>query len=152
MIHDYEPDDELMSRLGEILARVDPVPEDVVAAAKASATWRTIDTELATLSYDSVLDRNELIGVRGGGSRLLTFTSPGITVELEVLGGGRGLIGQIGGTAADRVEICFPHGAQSVETDALGHFSLSRPHRGPMSVRVTDDGAGTVFQTEWVVI
>jgi hypothetical protein len=152
MIDRYGSDDELMSRLGSLLAQVDPVPSAVIDAARASATWRTIDSELAALRYDSVLDRNEWAGVRGGGSRWLSFTSPNLTIELEVLGGRRAkLVGQVEGAGTGRVEICYPDATFPVETDRVGQFSCPS-HPGPMSVRVTDDATGTVTQTEWVVI
>jgi hypothetical protein len=148
----YETDDELAARLGRVLSAYDPVPSNVVAAAKASSAWRTIDAELAVLVYDSVLDKNECVGVRGGGARLLAFTSPDVTVELEVLGAGRGLIGQVGGTTAARVQICHPDGSVSVQTDSIGHFSLPSVPTGPMTVRVIDEASGAVTQTEWVAI
>lgn len=152
MMDGYETDDELAIRLGRALAQVDPVPSSVVAAAKASGTWRTFDTELALLVYDSVLDTNELAGVRGGGSRLLTFASPDVTVELEVLGGHRGLIGQITGVTPTRVEICSGDGSTVTEPDAVGNFACPSLRPGAVSVRATDDVNGTVIQTEWVVI
>lgn len=152
MMDDYESDDALLNRLGRLLAEVDPVPKSVIDAAKASATWRTIDSELAALRHDSVLDRNEWVGVRGGGSRWLSFTSPNLSIELEVLGGRRArLIGQVEGLSAGRVEICYPNATVPVETDRVGQFSCpTQP--GPMSVRVTDNATGMVTQTEWVVI
>jgi hypothetical protein len=152
MIDEHESDDELATRLGRALARFDPVPRSVVTAAKASRTWRTIDAELAVLLHDSVLDRDQWAGVRGGGSRLLTFTSPDVTVELEVLGWGRGLIGQVTGARTARVEICHGNERTPVETDALGHFRSDTVPAGPVSVRATDAESGTVTQTEWVVL
>lgn len=153
MMDDYESDDALMSRLGRLLAQVDPVPESVVNAARASATWRTIDSELAALRHDSVLDRNEWVGVRGGGPRWLSFRSPSVTIELEVLTGRRAkLIGQVEGSGVGRVEICYPATTVAVEPDSFGQFSCPTVQPGPMSVRVTDEATGTVTQTEWVVI
>ena len=151
MIDDHESDDELASRLGRVLARVDPVPSDVLAAARASKTWRTIDTELAALMYDSVVDSGELVGVRGGGARMLTFTSAEVTVELEVLDGGRSLMGQVGGATGARLELCHADGSTPIEIDHIGHFSCRNVPPGPMSVRVTESH-GAVTQTEWVVI
>ena len=151
MIDDTETDDELASRLGRTLARIDPVPTEVIAAARASRTWRTIDAELAALLYDSALDGSEGVGVRGGGPRLLTFTSPEVTVELEVRDGGHRVVGQIAGTPGARVEICHADGPAPVEIDDIGHFSCRSVGPGPISVRVTDAN-GTVTQTEWVVI
>jgi hypothetical protein len=149
---DFETDDELAGRLGQLLARIDPVPASVIVAAKASAAWREFDAELAVLLHDSVLDRNEWVGVRGGGTRLLTFASPEVTVELEILDSNRGLIGQVDGSGIGTVEICRPEGSIPVEIDPIGHFSSRSVPAGPMSIRVTDNESGAVTQTEWVVI
>src|SRR3954452_12156683 len=66
---------------------VDPVPERVVFAAKASLSWRTIDAELAELTYDSALDVDRLTLVRGAtAARMLTFSAGDLTVDVEVEG------------------------------------------------------------------
>jgi hypothetical protein len=148
---DNENDDELAARLGRAIARRDPVPQDVIRAAKASGAWRTADAELAMLLYDSVLDE-EFAGVRGGGSRLMTFTSARVTVDIEISGRDRVVVGQVEGVDPAGVEICYAEGAVAVETDPSGHFSLPSGRSGPMSVRITDGRAGTVIRTEWVVI
>ena len=50
-----------------------PFPS-VLAAARGSFTWRTIDAELAELAYDSALDTERLTAVRSADTaRLLTF-------------------------------------------------------------------------------
>jgi len=48
---------------------VDPVPQRVTFAAKASLAWRTIDAELAELTYDSGARRERLTLVRGATAR-----------------------------------------------------------------------------------
>jgi len=49
-----EPEtDPTFATLRSVIERADPVPPPVVAAAKASFTWRTIDSELAELVADS---------------------------------------------------------------------------------------------------
>ena len=58
-------DDRLIEVLRRALAEADEVPTEVVAAARAAWTWRTIDAELAALVHDSTLDDQELAGVRG---------------------------------------------------------------------------------------
>jgi len=50
-----EPDDiEVEERLRELIEQLDPVPEQLLAAALGSYTWRTVDSELALLVLDSV--------------------------------------------------------------------------------------------------
>ena len=49
-----EPEtDPTFATLRSVIDRADPVPPAVIAAAKASFTWRTIDSELAELVADS---------------------------------------------------------------------------------------------------
>ena len=67
-------DDVLLDELRALVADDDPVPERVLAAARGSFTWRTIDAELAALVYDSALDAERLTAVRSADTvRLLTF-------------------------------------------------------------------------------
>ena len=59
-----------MEALARAVQAIEPVPADVVAAAKASFTWRTIDAELAELTFDSVADTDALVGrARGPAGR-----------------------------------------------------------------------------------
>src|SRR4051794_33213017 len=71
----------LLAELSEVFGHVDPVPPEVVAAARASFTWRTVDAELAVLAelaFDSLVDDTGGTLVRGAAAeqpRLLTFRS-----------------------------------------------------------------------------
>jgi hypothetical protein len=116
-------DDALLAALGETVERVDPVPEALVAAARSALTWRTVDEELAELSFDSSEER--LVGVRAGAptqARQLTFDADGATVEVELTDGR--LVGQLLPPGPARVEL--RHGAEVTMTDAddLGRFAL----------------------------
>jgi hypothetical protein len=151
MIDEHETDDGLMARLADLLDRVDPVPVDVLIAARASAAWRNVDDELAELVRDSASESDELAGVRGGG-RLLTFSSDALTLELEVLAGGRGITGQVAGPRMPRIELHRPDGSRTVEADQVGRFSAREIGPGPLSLWLTDRASGTVTRTEWIVI
>ena len=68
------PDDELLALVGRALRAAEPVPDHVIAGARAAWTWRTIDQELAELVFDSAF---ELTGVRSEDTaRQLTFRAP----------------------------------------------------------------------------
>ena len=68
-------DDELLELVGRALRTAEPVPDRVIAGARAAWTWRTIDEELAELVFDSAV---ELTGVRSEDTaRQLTFRAPG---------------------------------------------------------------------------
>jgi hypothetical protein len=152
VIDEHETDDEVMVRLAGLLERLDPVPAEVLVAAVASGAWRNVDDELAELVRDSALESDELAGVRGGGPRVLTFTSDALTVELEVLAGGRGIVGQVAGAHPFRIELRRPDGSRTVEADRVGRFSAREVAPGPISLQLTDEANGAVTRTEWIVI
>ena len=87
-------DDQLIATLGDAIIHADPVPEHVLAGARAAFTWRTIDAELAELVFDSA---NELTGVRSEASpRQVTFQAPGVEIEAMVIDNGqRRIVGQL---------------------------------------------------------
>ena len=89
-------DEALFGKLGPAVARHDPVPEAVSAAARGAFGMASLEAELATLVYDSSLgDEDTRALVRGqGGGRELTFEAPSLTVEVEVLTAERRLLGQ----------------------------------------------------------
>ena len=144
--------DEILGRL-QLLARgLDPVPRRVVEAAKASATWQTVDVELADLIYDSVVDE-ALVGVRGGTARQLTFKTADITVEVEVAADSRRINGQLVPPQEADVEIRYPDGSVAVQSDRLGHFRADGVPAGPVSLRCRIGGpTGRAAHTDWVVL
>ncbi len=140
-------DDALLAELGEVLGeRIGPPPPELVAGAKGLFTWRTIDAELAVLTYDSLLD-TEPSGVRSavGLPRVLTFEAGALTVELEVESSTRGrrLSGQLVPAAAAEVEIHAGEVVARVEADAFGRFAAPLPDRpGRVEVRVRPVAGG----------
>jgi hypothetical protein len=120
------------------------VPADVLAAARASFTWRTVDAELATLSYDSLLaDAGPTSTVRSGtpAPRVLTFSTPRLDLEVELIDGrldGQLLPGSDPSLAAVHleggdVEICDAGGpVASAPVDELGCFSVGIVPDGPV--------------------
>jgi hypothetical protein len=138
--------------------RAEGVPPEVVAAAKAAFTWRTIDAELAALTFDS-LDERELAGVRsGGGPRALTFEAGGAVIEVEVggLGATRRLEGQVVPSDVERLELQHvdtPDG-RVLPIDDLGRFHADgiRPGRLRLVCRFLPAAGGATLLTEWVQI
>ena len=148
-------EEKLLAEL-RLAGRLDPVPPDAIAAARACFMWRTLDAELAELTYDSVLDENALAGVRSTAPlRLLTFESPAMTVEIEanVTGSRRQLIGQLVPPQPGTVEIRHVGGSRVVTADELGRFSADDLAPGP--VRLECRGAAgdqAPITTDWVLI
>ena len=76
-------EENLLSLLRRGLEQSDPSPADVAEFAKAALSWRTIDADLAQLSYDSI-DESDSVSVRGvATSRMLAFESEELTIDLE---------------------------------------------------------------------
>src|ERR1700724_4753574 len=88
-------DERLLAALSEAMKARQAVPSWFIETGKNAYAWHDIDAELAQLTYDSNDDRREAVVVRSemASIRALTFTSPHLTVELEVTEGS--LLGQI---------------------------------------------------------
>ena len=151
----FDDDDGEGDRLLAALAAADPPPADIVESARGIYSWRTIDAELAELSYDSELDEEALAGVRGAGElRQLTFEAEGVRLDVEVTTGPpTRLVGQLAPPGVARVEVRSPESSVTVDTDDHGRFSVTELPSGPVSLRCTPltSGGGTV-ETGWVVI
>lgn len=140
------------ARLRKVANRVDPVPPAVAAAARAAFSWRTVDAELAELTYDSRVDDRALAGVRGGGLRQLTFEAPGLSVEVEVDDAAtRRLVGQLVPAQAGTVELRHAAGSLTLAVDELGRFAAAELPTGPLSLRCTTGGSSPI-ETQWVAV
>jgi hypothetical protein len=150
---EHESDDQLLARLGAALEAAYPVPEAVLDAARATFTWRTIDAELAALVFDSAEEAPA--GVRSTeGTRQMTFRSPGVEIELEVVSETRRrIVGQL--VPPQEAEIMLHHQDETrvARSDTLGRFTFHDVASG--SVRLTcklHNESGAVVQTEWTLI
>lgn len=148
-------DDLLLAELGAALDSADPVPRELLTAARASLGWRRVDEELAALVDDSATC--SLAGVRSRGTeapRLLTFEAPGLTVEVEVTAHGamRHLVGQLVPPHPADVEVRWPGGSATDRADDVGHFSVDAVPAGPVSVACLPHGAKIPVVTSWVTI
>jgi hypothetical protein len=134
---------------------VDPVPERVTFAAKASLAWRTIDAELAQLTYDSALDPERLSLVRGAAAaRMLTFSADGLTVDIEVEEAGRNvrLVGELAPGQRAVVGVRHAEGTTEVETDEDGRFRTGLVPAGPIALSLRLAAGGSTVQTEWITL
>lgn len=144
---------DLEEELRVLIRQLDPVPAAVDQAARAALQWRSVDAELARLTYDSWVDERALTGVRGHDGRQLTFESPGLTLDVAVEEGtGQALIGQLSPPSAATVELRHRDGMLTVLADALGRFMVEHLPGGPISLRCRPTGTSSSVDTEWVAI
>lgn len=147
-----EEHDALEAQLRELARLHDPVPDDVTVAAELAFSMRSLDAELADLAYDSLLDEPVLAGVRGSGSRQLSFEASGLSVEVEVATGVRHrLVGQVVPARPGTIEVRHPGGTITTRVDDLGRFTVTLP-AGPFSIRCPAGADGRPVETAWVPI
>jgi hypothetical protein len=153
-----EPDDAVLEEeLRQIIEVLDPVPEHLLAAAKDCYTWRTVDSDLAELVFDSVAEDHGVL-VRGADqARLLSFEATGLTVDVQVTGIGqaRRIIGQL--APPQRATVRIRQGSDGsdvtyLEADELGRFS-GPLREGPFSLACTGTAAGSrPVITDWIAL
>src|SRR5215204_5776224 len=114
-------DDDLLRELSAALAEAD-VPPAVRAEGYAAWTWRDIDSELASLVYDSAVDPRLSALTRAiAAPRTLVFRTDDLAVELELAG--RALVGQVVPPGPGEVELLSPAGeTRSTPVDGAGRF------------------------------
>lgn len=154
---DEEADGQAELHLGDqlraLLSRADPVPPSVVAAAKGSLAWRTVDAELAELTSDSLVGTGPTL--RGAAiPRLLSFETPDVNLDVEIhatVGRAR-LLGQVAPPAAGTVALESPSGAQTAVVDGTGAFSLEIDVPGPYRLRFEPAEGGPNVHSEWFAV
>jgi hypothetical protein len=147
-------DAELLDELRRAASQFDPPPPAITEAARSSFTWRTSDAELAALVFDSGIDRSTT-ALRGGeGPRLMTFSSSGLDIEIEVanLGSRRQLVGQLVPPQAADIDVRHGAGTTTIQADELGRFRADAIGSGPVSLRcrLAATPSARPVVTEWV--
>ena len=144
-------DEDLMSSLRQIAARLDPVPEIVMDNARAALLTRGLDAELAGLLLDSSLESAQ---VRGEAEqvRLLSFQLDDVSLEVQVEYADdevslRGLVD--GAPGPVDLELGRGGGHQTLPVDEVGAFSARLP-RGAARFRLRT--RGRVIATSWVLL
>jgi hypothetical protein len=133
------------AELRAMFSQVDPVPQRLDDAARTAFTWRTVDAELADLMRDSAEEEAGALVRSGGGPRQLSFESPRLGIELEVVATGpreRRLEGQLLPPGSATVTVERPgEGGVSVQADELGRFVLEGMRAGVVRLHVMLRGA-----------
>jgi hypothetical protein len=161
--------DDLLARVRDTFQALDPVPAEVLAAARSALAWRRPGAELAELADDGAGRPGG--GVRGaggqaasgeGGARALTFTAGDLAIEMEIetqiaATGPRpvrehAITGRLVPAAPAQIRVRhldLAPGGPSARTDQAGHFTLSRLPEGLVSLLFRLPG-GTSVVTSWI--
>jgi hypothetical protein len=144
----WDDDEALLAELRTALAEPATVPAEFTAAARGALAWRTVDTDLLELAFDSALDAELAVRSPAATStRLLTFDGVGVRVEAEV--SGAGIVGQLTPADGGRVSCQTATGTfDEASIDELGCFVLRSPGNGPVRLRLSS--AGRSVATTWV--
>jgi hypothetical protein len=148
----WSDDDRLLAELGEAVRAADDVPGRFVDAAKAAFAWRTIDAELARLSYDSLDDEQTRVVTRADDAavRALTFMADRLTIELEITA--ESVLGQV--VPAQPGQLFVQVGTDQQRTspiDEVGCFVVEPVPTGPFRLHCrTADGAEV--RTGWITL
>jgi hypothetical protein len=148
MPHRWDNDQHLLDDLGDAVreaARSGPLAQ----LAKGLYSWRSVETDLllASLDFDSSLEPVQGWRSEADEARVLVFTAPPLSVELEVMDGHAA--GQIvpPGPAEIWVESA-DMATFRVEADSAGFFILPNTPRGLVRLRC-DTPAGRLV-TGWM--
>ena len=143
----WDDDERLLQDLAQAVRATAPLARTVADQAEGALSWRTIDEELASLTFDSSLEPVLETRADPGEARVLVFTSSPLSVELEVLSDQ--VVGQILPPSVGEIVIETSDGAEyRVDADDLGFFELPSLPDGPVRLRC-DTATGRVV-TDWV--
>jgi len=145
-----DDDEQLMAALGKALRAGTSVPASFLEAARSSFAWRTIDAELAALTYDSARQEYgaSLTRAEPATLRSFTFVASHVTIELHLSDGV--LRGQVVPPQAGELELRTARGPVSaVPIDEVGYFILGTVPAGSFRLLArTADGAAVL--TDWI--
>ena len=147
----HKGEDKILSLLHRALDESDPVPTDVTDFARAAISWRTVDADLAQLSYDSS-EESTPIGVRSlSVARMLSFETSAWAIDIEYNTASRLLMGQIEPSREVAVELHLAGGVVATESDELGRFSFDGILPGPIALVFRPSG-DEMIKTEWTLL
>jgi hypothetical protein len=151
-VSDLWNDDELLAALREAVRARQAVPPEFVQAGKSAFAWHNIDAELAQLTYDSSRDTLYEPALRAETAfiRALTFTSPHLTIELEI--SEDSVLGQIIPAQRGTIRIQPAEGTETtVPADEIGCFAIRPIPSRPFRLYCRTAG-GTDALTGWITL
>jgi hypothetical protein len=146
--HRWDDDQHILDDLSDAL-REAALAGTLAEYGKGAYAWRTIDQDLllASLSFDSSLERVQERRSDPDDARVLVFTAPPLSLELEVMPDR--MVGQIVPPGPGEIRMEAADGVTfHVETDDAGFFVLPGMPPGPVRLRC-DTPTGRLV-TDWV--
>lgn len=148
-----DDDDDLVAALQEAFRAEQEVPREFIEVGQAAYTWRSIDAELAALTFDSATELAAAAApVRSAEAspRFLTFSSAELTIELEI--GPDGIIGQIVPPQPGRAEARPASGpVLDTEIDDIGCFMVRPLPSSPFRLHC-QASSGVSAVTTWITL
>ena len=149
----WSDDEQLFAALEDALREARDVPRHFIETGKAAFAWRTVDAELAAITYDSAADNRQPIGATTRAERAalreLTFSTPRLRIHLQVTD--EALHGQIVPPQQCDIEVrranASPH---LIRTDEDGWFTVRPIPIG--SFRLLCRSAGCTALTDWLAV
>ena len=148
MSEPWVDDERWLADLREALQEAAQVPRSVLEAGYSAYAWRTIDAELAELTYDSSTEDPALAGSRSQQAplRALTFASGSVTIELQLEG--PVLLGQVVPAEPGELLVTLRDGSsRTVPVDDLGCFTVDPIPQLPFRLRL---GGPSPVATGWI--
>jgi hypothetical protein len=143
----WDDDDQLFDHLRAAVRHAGAPTPTMTAAGQAAFSWRTVDAELAALTYDSVAEDPALVRSTAAAPRTLVFEGAQLSVEVERTE--EGLVGQLLPPTRGEVTLLGPDGELAHgSVDELGCFSFGPPPGGPVRLRCRTSAG--VLLTDWV--
>lgn len=146
--HRWDDDQDILDDLSDALRNA-ALAGTIAEYGKGAYAWRTVDQDLllASLSFDSSLERVQERRSDPDDARVLVFTAPPLSMELEVMTDR--VAGQILPPGPGEIWVETADGVTShVEVDDLGFFDLPAMPSGPVRLRC-DTPTGRLV-TDWV--
>jgi hypothetical protein len=149
----WNDDDELLAALANALEEVHAVPDRFVENGKAAYAWLNIDAELATVTYDSVLDNRQPVEAtrsKRAALRELTFATDQLKIHLQVTD--QALFGQIVPPQRGEIELRTQDGEPvATATDDDGWFSIQPIPTGRFRLHCRT-ASGLTALTDWLTV
>lgn len=149
---DIRDDERLLAALKEALEARPAVPPDFVEFGKNAYVWHNIDAELAQVTYDSSHEQHSAPSMRSetASIRALTFTSPHLTIELEV--NEDSMLGQVIPIQEVTIEIQTRTGATgTIPVDEVGYFPIRPIPDSPFRLHCRTTDSSDVM-TVWITL